>query len=109
MKRKTLYTVVILFFMAGGAFAQSNTVTDRERAERKERVKQNLKEAGQSLGEAATEVGQTAKEVVKKAGTAIGKGADKAAAAIETEADKVKAKRDSGRAASSRAAKRDTV
>ncbi len=107
MKRKTLYPVVILFFMAGGAFAQSNTVTDRERTERKERVKQNLKEAGQSLGEAATEAGQTAKEVAKKAGTAIGKGADKAAAAIETEADKVKARQRERRAEN--AAKRDTL
>ncbi len=99
--------MVAFVFMAGSAFAQTSTGNDRERAERKERVKQNLKEAGQSIGEAATDVGQSAKEVAKKAGTAIGKGADKAAAAIETEADKIKARQRERKAEGE--VKRDTL
>jgi len=105
--KKKMIAIVTLLFVAGGAFAQTSPATDKERAERKERVKQNLKEAGQSFGEAATEAGQAVKETAKKAGTVIGKGADKAAAAIETEADKLKA-RQRGRKAEN-AAKSDTL
>ncbi len=94
--KKNVIAIITLVFMAGSAFAQTGTVTNRERAERKERVKQKLTEAGQSV-----------KETAKEAGTAIGKGADKAAAAIETEADKIKARQRERRAEN--AAKRDTL
>ncbi len=85
----------------------------QERAERKARVKEDLKNAGQNMGDAASEAGQGVKRKAKVAGEAVdttaqkvgrevNKGLDKAENAIVTEGDKLKAKRDSSRAQKAR-------
>lgn len=119
MKSKLVSAIALVLLLTAGAYAQDTTAATKkemrrqERAERKARVKSNLKEAGHNIGDAASDVGQGAKETAKDAGTAIGTGAkkvgsavstgvDKAGNAIENEADKLKAKRDSSRAEKAR-------
>ncbi len=121
MKTKLLSVLALTLLLSVGAYAQDTTAMSKkelrrqERAERKAQVKSDLKNAGQKVGDAATEVGQGAKEKAKvvgsavsteakKVGSAVSTGVDKAGNAIENEADKIKAKRDS-----SRAAKRDSL
>lgn len=110
MKTKIFAGTLVFMLLAIGSYAQTNSspsqkeIRKQERAERKARLKSDVKDAGQAIGGAATEVGQGAKETVKAAGTAIDRGASKAATAINTEADRIKARRDS-----SQAAKRDTL
>ncbi|GAB2535240.1 hypothetical protein [Spirosoma aerophilum] len=123
MKKSLLSVLVVTLFLSVGAYAQDTTAMSRkeirqqERAERKARVKEELKNAGQSVGEAAKEVGKGAKEKAKvadeavskgakKVGETVNKGLDKAENAIVTEGDKLKAKRDSAR---TEKARRDTL
>lgn len=119
MKTRVGTTLVIALLLSAGAYAQDSTalskkeIRQQERAERKARVKSELKNAGQSVGDAAKEVGKGAKEKAKvadeavskgaqKVGTTVNKGLDKAENAIVTEGDKLKAKRDSARAEKAR-------
>jgi hypothetical protein len=122
MKSNLVGALSLMLFLSISAYAQDTTAAmskkelrRQERAERKARVKSDLKNAGQRVGDAATELGQGAKENAKeagqkistgakKAGAAIDRGVDKAGNAIQSEADKLKAKRDSAQAA-----KRDTL
>jgi hypothetical protein len=114
MKKNLLSVFALTLFLGVGAYAQDITtmskkeIRQQERAERKARVKEDLKNASQSVGEAAKEVGKGAKEKAKvadeavskgakKVGETVNKGLDKAENAIVTEGDKLKAKRDSAR------------
>ena len=123
MKTKWISAFALTVLISAGAYAQDTTalskkeIRQQERAERKARVKEDLKNAGQRVGNAATEVGKGAKEKAKvadeavskgaaKVGSTVNKGLDKAENAIVTEADKIKAKRDSSRAEKAR---RDTL
>ncbi|GAB2562000.1 hypothetical protein [Spirosoma areae] len=119
MKTNLLAVFALTFLLTAGAYAQDVTTMSKkemrrqERAERKARVKEDLKNAGQNVGDAASEAGQGAKRKAKVAGEAVEKGArktgeavnkglDKAENAIVTEADKIKANRDSSRAQKAR-------
>ncbi|WP_460975614.1 hypothetical protein [Spirosoma knui] len=122
MKTKIVTAFAFALLFSAGAYAQDTTsamtkkeIRRLERAERKAKVKSDLKNAGQHVGDAASELGQGAKENAKeagqaistgakKAGAAIDRGVDKAGNAIQSEADHIKARRDS-----IRAAKRDTL
>ncbi len=112
-----------MLMLATGARAQDTTtfskkeIRQQERAERRDRVKEDLQNAGHSIGDAASEVGDSVKQKAKIAGEAIEKGArkvgdavnaglEKAEGVIETEGDKLKARRDSIRA---QKARRDTL
>lgn len=124
MKTRLIAAFALVTLLTASAYAQDTMpnqtkkeIRRQERAERKARVKGDLKEAGQHIGDAATEVGKSAKEDAKEAGQAIGTtakkvgnavstGVDKAGNAIEKEADRLKAKRDSAQAAKAR---RDTL
>ncbi|ADB37417.1 hypothetical protein [Spirosoma linguale] len=123
MKTKLVNTLALTLLITVGAYAQDTTglskkeIRQQERAERKARVKGELQNAGQSVGDAAKEVGRGAKEKAKvadeavtkgaqKVGTTVNKGLDKAENAIVTEADRIKAKRDSAR---TEKARRDTL
>ena len=119
MKNKLMSAFALTLLLGVGAYAQDTTalskkeIRQQERAERKARVKEDLKNAGQSVGNAASETGQTIKEKAKvadeavskgakKVGSTVNKGLDKAENAIVTEGDKLKAKRDSSRAEKAR-------
>ncbi|GAB3885557.1 hypothetical protein [Spirosoma agri] len=110
MKAKLLSAFALVLMLTVGAYAQDSTAMSKkemrkmEKAERKARLKEDMKNTGQSIGETATEVGQGAKRKAKVAGEAISNGANKVGDAVTNEVDKVKAKRDS-----SRAAKRDSL
>ncbi len=123
MNTKWISAFALTLLICSGAYAQDTTalskkeIRQQERAERKARVKEDLKNAGQSVGTAATEVGKGAKEKAKVAdeavtkgaknvGSTVNKGLDKAENAIVTEADRIKAKRDSSKAEKAR---RDTL
>lgn len=119
MKTKLFSAFALALLLTVGAYAQDSTAMSKkemrqqERAERKARVKEDLKNTGQNMGDAASEVGQGAKRKAKVAGEAVdttahrvgravNKGLDKAENAIVTEGDKLKAKRDSSRAQKAR-------
>jgi hypothetical protein len=119
MKTHLLSVFALSLLCTVSTYAQDTTalskkeIRQQERAERKARVKEDLRSAGQGVGNAATEVGRGAKEKAKvadeavskgakKVGSAVNKGLDKAENAIVTEGDKIKAKRDSSRAAKAR-------
>ncbi|GAB3996553.1 hypothetical protein GCM10028807_39420 [Spirosoma daeguense] len=123
MKTKLIGALMLAFCISVGAYAQDSTAMSKkemrkqERAERKARVKESLNSAGEDIGDAATEMKRGAKRKAKvageavdsaatKTGRAVNKGLDKAENAIITEGDKIKAKRDSSRAAK---AERDTL
>ncbi|WP_461147010.1 hypothetical protein [Spirosoma pulveris] len=123
MKTKLVNTIALALLITVGAYAQDTTalskkeIRQQERAERKARVKGELKNAGQSVGDAAKEVGRGAKEKAKvadeavtkgaqKVGESVNKGLDKAENAVLSEADRLKAKRDS---AKTEKARRDTL
>jgi hypothetical protein len=119
MKTKLFSAFALALLLTVGAYAQDTTAMSKkemrqqERAERKARVKEDLKNAGQNMGDAASEAGQGVKRKAKVAGEAVdttaqkvgrevNKGLDKAENAIVTEGDKLKAKRDSSRAQKAR-------
>lgn len=110
MKMNLLSAFVLSMLLTAGAYAQDTTALSKkemrrqERAERKARVKDDLKNAGKGIGNAASEVGQGAKRNAKVVGEAVSTGAQKVGNAVTDEVDKVKAKRDSARAA-----KRDSL
>lgn len=123
MKIKVVSVIAFVMLLTAGAYAQDSTATSQkdlrrqERAERKARVKDDLKNAGQQVGEATKEVGKGAKQKIKvandavekgaqKVGETVNKGLDKAESAIVTEGDKLKAKRDSAKVDKAR---RDTL
>ncbi|GAB3721537.1 hypothetical protein [Spirosoma lituiforme] len=119
MKTKLLSVFALALSLSVGAYAQDSTalskkeIRKQERAERKARVKEDMRNAGQNVGNAASETGQAIKEKAKvadeavskgakKVGETVNKGLDKAENAIVTEGDKIKAKRDSSRAEKAR-------
>lgn len=123
MKIKLVSAFAIAALVSIGAYAQESTamsqkeIRRQERAERKARLKEDVKNAGQQVGEATKEVGKGAKEKIrvandavekgaKKVGETVNKGLDKAENAIVTEGDKLKAKRDSAKVEKAR---RDTL
>ena len=88
-------------------------IRQQEKAARKARMKNDMKEVGQSTSTTASEAGRGIKRKAKvagaavdttaqKVGRAVNKGLDKAENAIVTEGDKLKAKRDSAQAAKAR-------
>ena len=74
----------------------------QKRAEQKARVKEDLKNTGQTIKEKAKVADEAVTKETQKIGTAVNKGLDKAESAIVTEGDKLKAKRDSSRAEKAR-------
>lgn len=123
MKIKLVSAFAIAALVSIGAYAQESTamsqkeIRRQERAERKARLKEDVKNAGQQVGEATKEVGKGAKEKIrvandavekgaKKVGETVNKGLDKAENAIVTEGDKLKARRDSAKVEKAR---RDTL
>lgn len=123
MKTKLVSVFAFTVLLTAGAYAQDSTamsqkeIRRQERAERKARIKEDVKNAGQQVGEAAKETGKGAKEKIKvaneavekgakKVGETVNKGLDKAESAIITEGDKLKAKRDSAKVEKAR---RDTL
>ncbi len=123
MKTKLVSAFAIAALVNIGAYAQDSTamsqkeIRRQERAERKARLKEDVKNAGQQVGEATKEVGKGAKEKIKvandavekgakKVGETVNKGLDKAENAIVTEGDKLKARRDSAKVEKAR---RDTL
>lgn len=123
MKTKLLGALSFVLMLAISAPAQDTTtlgekeIRQQERTERRDQLKEDLQNAGQSIGEAASTVGERVKEKAKVAGEAIKEGAGKVGDAVKTgfvkaedvierEGDKLKARRDSIRA---RKAQRDTL
>ena len=116
MKTQLFSALTLALFLSISAYAQDSTATmskKEEKAERKARMKQDLKNTGQAVGETASEAGQGIKRKAKVAGTAVdtaahrvgrtvNRGLDKAENGIVTEGDKLKAKRDSSRAQKAR-------
>ena len=119
MKTKLLSAFALASFITIGAYAQDSTATSakemrkQEKAERKARLKNDLKDTGQSISTTASEAGQGIKSKAKVAGTAVdttahrvgrsvNNGLDKAENGIVTEGNKLKAKRDSSRAEKAR-------
>ena len=123
MKTKLVSVFALITLLGASAYAQDSTalsqkeIRRQERAERKARVKDDIKNAGQQVGEATKEVGKGAKQKIKvandavekgakKVGETVNKGLDKAENAIVTEGNKLKAKRDSAKVEKAR---RDTL
>lgn len=108
MKRLSVFLFAVLFNVA--AHAQDTTSASKRESQKQARNRQaanaraELKEVGQEVGQAAVETGQKVKKGAQKAGAIINKEADKAGDVLEREADRLKAKRDS-----TRAAKRDSL
>lgn len=119
MKTHVLSALALAFFLSVSAYAQDSTAISnkatrqQEKADRKARMKSDLKNTGQAIGETTSEAGQGIKRKAKVAGTAIdttanrigrtvNKGLDKAENGIVTEGNKLKAKRDSSRAEKAR-------
>lgn len=119
MKTKLLSAFALALCITAGAYAQDSTAMSKkemrqqEKAERKARMKEDLKNTSQAAGETATEVGKGIKRKAKIAGEAIdttarkvgakvNTGLDNASDAISTEARKLKNKRDSSRAEKAR-------
>ena len=116
MRTRIFGALAFAFLFSVGVYAQDTTATmskkemrQQEKAERKARVKEDLKNTGQAVGETATEAGRGIKRKAKvagaavdsaaaKTGRAVNKGLDKAENAIVTEGDKLKAKGDSSKA-----------
>ena len=106
MKTKLLSALALSLLLTVGAYAQDTMATTKkemrkqEKAERKARMKNDMKDLGQSAGTAASEAGQGMKRKAKvagaaidttaqKVGNAVNKGLDKAENAIVTEGDKL--------------------
>lgn len=112
MKNKLMSAFALTLLLGIGAYAQDTTalskkeIRQQERAERKARVKEDLKNAASETGQTIKEKAKVADEAVskgaKKVGSTVNKGLDKAENAIVTEGDKLKAKRDSSRAEKAR-------
>lgn len=119
MKTKLLSAFALAILITAGAYAQDSTAMSKkemrqqEKAERKARMKDDLKNTSQAAGETVTEVGKGIKQKAKVAGAAIdttakkvgnkvNTGLDNASDAISTEARKMKNKRDSSRAEKAR-------
>ena len=83
MKTKLVGAFALAVLLTTGAYAQdASTMTKKEirqqeKAERKARVKRDLKNAGQHVGDAAEEMGQGVKAKAKVADEAASKGAQK--------------------------------
>ncbi|QDK79226.1 hypothetical protein EXU85_11655 [Spirosoma sp. KCTC 42546] len=119
MKTKLLSVFALAMMLTVGAYAQDSTAMSKkemrkqEKAERKARLKDDLKNTSRAAGETTREVGQGIKSKAKVAGEAIdttaqrtgravNRGLDNASDAISTEARKLKDKRDSTRAEKAR-------
>ena len=108
MKTKLLSAIALALFFSIGAYAQDSTalskkeIRQQERAERKARVKDDLKNAGQNVKEKAKVADEAVSKEAKKVGAAVNTGLDKAETGIRAEGDKIKAKRDSSRAEKAR-------
>lgn len=119
MKTNLLSAVALSILLTASAYAQDSTAVSKkemrkeEKAERKARLKEDIKSVGNTTSTAASEAGQGIKRKAKvagevvdttahKIGRSVNKGLDKAESAIVTEGDKLKAKRDSSRAAKAR-------
>jgi hypothetical protein len=103
MKTKLLSVFALASLLTVSAYAQDNTAASKKelrkqaRAQKVANTKADVKEAGQKVGDAAEKVGEEVKKDAKVVGKAVNKGVDKAGYAIQNEADKLKAKRDSAR------------
>lgn len=108
MKTKIFSALALAFFLSVGAYAQdsSKAVRQQEKAERKARIKEDVKNTGRAIGETADEAGQGIKRKAKAAGVAIdsaagkaergiNRGLDKAETGLKNERDRIRAKRDS--------------
>ncbi|MFD2936398.1 hypothetical protein [Spirosoma flavum] len=108
MKTKLVSAFAFTLLLSVGAYAQDSTamskkeIRQQERAERKARVKDDLKNAGQNVKEKAKVADEAVSKEAKKVGTAVNTGLDKAETGIRAEGDKIKAKRDSSRAEKAR-------
>ena len=115
MKKKAFSAFAFAFFLTISAYAQdsSKAIRQQEKAERKARVKEDVKNTGRAIGETADEAGQGIKSKAKAAGAAIdtaaskaergiNRGLDKAENALVNERDKLRAKSDSAKAAKAR-------
>lgn len=112
MKIKLLIAVAFSTLLTINIYAQDSTTTSRkekrqqEWAERKARLKEDMKETGQEIKQKAKVANDAVEKGAKKVGETVNKGLDKAENAIITEADKLKAKRDSSK---TEKARRDTL
>ena len=104
MKTKLLSALSLVLLLTVGAYAQDSTAIKKEmrkqeRAERKARVKQDVKNTSRKVTDVVD-------KETKKIGTAVNTGLDKAESAVITEGRKLKNKRDSSQ---TEKAKRDTL
>lgn len=103
MKSKLVPVFVFVTLVSMSGYAQDGTATrtketrQQERTERKARLKEDLKDAGQEVKRKAKIANEAIEKGAKKVGAAVNTGLDKAENAIVTEADKLKSKRDSSK------------
>ncbi|MBD2755529.1 hypothetical protein [Spirosoma validum] len=112
MKTTLLSVFAFITVLTTAVYGQDSTTTktkekrQQEWAERKARVKEDLNETGQVIKQKAKVANEAVGRGAQKVGETVNKGLDKAENAIVTEADKLKAKRDSSKAEKAR---RDTL